>query len=218
VTGVSGDWDRDENTAASDFGSEYDGADVVVYDDETPVNRRHVTYRLMTPRRARRRPPSRPAATQTTTSEENAMATFIYREDSGYDEQFQAATDEAAEERARELLRTGDYGQAQAEKTFTVRAQVARLETGDDGQEYERDSRTVSWMFEPAVPPCVPADAAHDWKEESVQGSGGGVLVRESCATCGTVRVTDTWDHDPATGDTMETVTYEHATAARLRP
>lgn len=48
VTEIEGDWDRDENTAASDFGGGYDGADVIVYDDETPMNRRHVTYRLMT--------------------------------------------------------------------------------------------------------------------------------------------------------------------------
>jgi len=48
VIDAPGDWDRDENTAASDFGGSY-GADVIVYDDETPVNRRHVTYRLMTP-------------------------------------------------------------------------------------------------------------------------------------------------------------------------
>lgn len=49
LTEISGDWDRDENTAASDFGGGYDGADIIVYDDETPMNRRHATYRLMTP-------------------------------------------------------------------------------------------------------------------------------------------------------------------------
>jgi hypothetical protein len=43
------DWDRDENTAASDNGGDYDGADIIVYGDETPMNHRHVTYRLMTP-------------------------------------------------------------------------------------------------------------------------------------------------------------------------
>jgi hypothetical protein len=48
VIDAPGDWDRDENTAASDNGDDY-GADVIVYDDETPMNRRHVTYRLLTP-------------------------------------------------------------------------------------------------------------------------------------------------------------------------
>ena len=49
VIDADGDWDRDENTAASDLGGDYDGADIITYDDETPMNRRHVTYRLMTP-------------------------------------------------------------------------------------------------------------------------------------------------------------------------
>jgi hypothetical protein len=46
------------------------------------------------------------------------MITYIYREGSDYDERFQAADDQAAEARARELLREGDWGQASAGKSY----------------------------------------------------------------------------------------------------
>jgi hypothetical protein len=48
VKEVEGEWDRDEAAAASDFGGDF-GADIIVYDDETPYQRQHITYRLMTP-------------------------------------------------------------------------------------------------------------------------------------------------------------------------
>jgi len=142
------------------------------------------------------------------------MATYIYREDSGYDERFEAANEAAAEAHALELLRTGDYGQEQSGRTFRVRAQVTRVETGEDGGEYQAGWRTVTHTFQPAEPACTPADAAHDWQEESVRGSGGGVLIRESCGCCDLVRLTDTWGSDPVTGEVMETVTYKHAAAS----
>lgn len=141
------------------------------------------------------------------------MSTYIYREDSGYDEQFEAATDEDAEQRARDMLRDGDWGQASADKTFTVRAQFARVMFSGDDAAPGRDGglgswRTVSCTFEPAVPPC-PGRGSHDWQDGAASGSGGGVKYEDFCAHCGLRRVTDTWDHDPATGEVMETVRYE---------
>jgi hypothetical protein len=41
-------YDHDGNTAPGDDGEGY-GADVIIFDDETPHQHRHVTYRLMTP-------------------------------------------------------------------------------------------------------------------------------------------------------------------------
>lgn|SRR5487761_1659574 len=40
-------FDRDENVAPGDLAAS-GGADVIVYDDETPAGRRHRTYRLLT--------------------------------------------------------------------------------------------------------------------------------------------------------------------------
>lgn len=48
VIDVEDGWDRDEAVAAGDHG-DVPGADVLVYQDESPHNHRHCTWRLMTP-------------------------------------------------------------------------------------------------------------------------------------------------------------------------
>jgi len=42
-------YDRDEDESPGDRGQDY-GADVIVYDDETPRGQAHTTYRIMTQR------------------------------------------------------------------------------------------------------------------------------------------------------------------------
>lgn len=138
------------------------------------------------------------------------MSTYIYREDSGYDERFEAANDEAAEAYAGELLRDGDWGQHSAGKTFRVRAMVARVLADEDGEDVLEGRRTVTVTFDPPVPRC-PGHDSHDWQDGPSYASGGGVTYTDTCAHCGTRRTTDTWDHDPANGEVMETVAYEAA-------
>jgi hypothetical protein len=141
------------------------------------------------------------------------MGTYIYREDSGYSERFGALDDDDAGHYAEGLLRGGDWGQDSAGKTFRVRAHVARIEI-IDGIEDEVEGRTVTVTFGPHVPPC-PGREDHDWQQGPSYGSGGGVKYTDTCAACGLRCTTDTWDHDPAAGEVMETVTCEPAAVAR---
>lgn len=137
------------------------------------------------------------------------MGTYLYREDSGYDERFEAADDEAAGKYARELLEGGDYGVIT--KTTRVSAYVARIDRDEDG-EYEADGRTVTADLRPAEPPCT-APEGHDWEEGPAYGSGGGVKYTNTCRHCGLRMTADTWDTDRATGAVMGTIEYETANA-----
>jgi len=195
------------------------------------------------------------------------MTTYIYREDSGYDERFDAAGDDAAEQRAEEMLREGDWGQDQAEKTFRVRAQVGRIIIEPDGScktcakaiEHRANDpkpgyvwyvvddpteaaaycgagtafhvpavaedvtgwRTVMVQFDPDEPGCT-SPYGHDWQSPyglvggvrenpGVWAHGGGITVDEACARCGAGSHRDTWDTDPANGETFESVAYRPA-------
>ncbi len=148
-----------------------------------------------------------------TTEKGQAMTTYIYREDGGYDERLLAADDEAAAARAEEMLREGDWHQAEAEKSFRVRAVIGRVITEPDGTEDVDGWQTVMVQFDPAEPPC-PA-GGHDWRDGipglglGSFGNGGGVIVREACAACGAGRTTDTWATDPANGQPFESVAYQ---------
>lgn len=54
--------------------------------------------------------------------------------------------------------------------------------------------------------------AGHDWRETGVRGNGGGVIVRERCAHCGMVQITNTWAQCPSNGvQGLRSVSYEHA-------
>lgn len=135
------------------------------------------------------------------------MSTYIYREDSGYDEKFEAADETAAEKHGRELLASGDYGIIT--KTLRATAQVARIETDEDG-EHELDWREVEHTFQPSEPKCEDGQE-HDWQKGQSFSSGGGVKWTDTCTRCDLRRITDTWGHDPATGATMKTLAYERA-------
>jgi hypothetical protein len=78
------------------------------------------------------------------------------------------------------------------------------------------------------IPPCATEDDAHDWQSPytllgglrdnpGVWGHGGGVVTREVCARCGTYRITDTWAHDPDTGEQgLRRISYADADVASL--
>lgn len=132
------------------------------------------------------------------------MSTYVYREDSGYDERFEAPGEEAAEQHARDLLEGGDYGVIT--KTLRVSAWVARIERSENG-EYEIDGRTVTYDHQPAEPACT-APGGHDWDEGPAYGSGAGVKYVNVCGHCELRMITDTWDYDRATGEPMGTVEY----------
>jgi hypothetical protein len=136
------------------------------------------------------------------------MGTYIYREESGYDERFDAAGDDAAEARAGELLRGGDWGTERS--SFRVRAQVARIEA-HDGAETECDWRTVMVQFDPPVPPCSERQQSHDFDDGPAYGHGAGTVTTDTCRECSTRRVTDTWATDWATGEPFTSVAYETA-------
>jgi len=149
------------------------------------------------------------------------MTTYLYREDSGYDETFEAAGDDAAEAYAEQLLRDGDWNQAGAEKSFRVRAMVGRVHAGPDGTEDILDWRTVMVQFDPDEPGCTSPDG-HDWQSPyglvggvrenpGVWAHGGGITVDEACVRCGAGSHRDTWDTDPANGETFESVAYRPA-------
>lgn len=58
----------------------------------------------------------------------------------------------------------------------------------------------VKIQIDPTEPPCCD-DGEHDWRYESVRGSGGGVRHTERCPKCGVVLLTDTWAQDPCDGE-----------------
>ena len=87
-----------------------------------------------------------------------------------------------------------------------------------------REEEDVRIALQPKAPKCPGPDnegGEHDWQSHygivgglkenpGVWGHGGGVLVREVCMHCGCGRTTDTWAHDPATGEEgLESIRYE---------
>ena len=61
----------------------------------------------------------------------------------------------------------------------------------------------------PTAPACAD-DSEHDYAQTRVVGNGGGVICREVCPHCGSVRVTDTWAQDAHDGTQGHTrVSYE---------
>jgi hypothetical protein len=51
---------------------------------------------------------------------------------------------------------------------------------------------------EPEEPKCP--NGKHTWEETSLRGNAGGVIIKETCSTCGCVRTTNTWAQNPSTG------------------
>lgn len=128
------------------------------------------------------------------------MPEYVYREDSGYDETFTAATVADATRLAEELLRTGDYGVI----TRTTRVAARIIPAGGE------NGWRVTFDHQPAEPPCADGEPGHNWSEGPAYGSNnGGVRWTSTCAACALRRITDTGDHDRATGAVMTTTGYE---------
>lgn len=80
------------------------------------------------------------------------------------------------------------------------------------------DSSTHRVAVDPKEPPC--SNLLHNWQAEyavvggvkenpGVWGHGGGVRINEVCASCGLLRVTDTWAQNPDTGEQgLQSVEY----------
>lgn len=76
---------------------------------------------------------------------------------------------------------------------------------------WTREDEIETVMLEPDAPECV-EHYVHDWREDanflaSPISHGGGVLIRECCARCGTYRTIDTWTQRPDTGEVVGTTT-----------
>ena len=68
---------------------------------------------------------------------------------------------------------------------------------------------TIDGVTNPPEPKCTDSDG-HNWKQESVVGNGGGVVVHDECPKCEHVRVTDTWAQNRANGTAgYTTIGYE---------
>jgi hypothetical protein len=128
------------------------------------------------------------------------MPTYTYRECSGYDEDFEAAGDDAARAHAEELLSTGDWDVSDG--TIWVTATVTRAGQDEDGYEYP--GTEVRVQLDQPAPECPAGE--HDWQQPSalvgggVRGNAGGVIISEACVRCGAGRETDTWHQMPDNG------------------
>lgn len=148
-------------------------------------------------------------------------AYYLYRDDTGHREPFEARNDDDAEAVTRQMLREGDWGQASSTKTFRVEASFARLR-GDEPD--ESTGWTVRHTFEPAEPPCRVSpdvtDDEHDWQTEYgvvgglpenpgvFQSGHGQVRCVYACTKCGAGKVTDLGDTDPVNGENIATTEY----------
>lgn len=135
---------------------------------------------------------------------------------------------DTAAEAAREYVNDGDWGDRST--TSWIRVYVWRmglyLEDGAVNEAtIDREPHTV--MLAAEEPECEEGED-HDWQSPlrvvggiaenpGVWGHGGGVIITEVCAHCGTYRVTDTWAQDPETGEQgLRSVEYRDADDASL--
>lgn len=58
---------------------------------------------------------------------------------------------------------------------------------------------SFSIAVNPSEPDCP--EGVHDWYQENVNGNGGGVIVTECCNHCDCTKITNTWAHNPSTGE-----------------
>jgi hypothetical protein len=146
------------------------------------------------------------------------MPTYAYTEPGFRSADFQADTDNDADQFARSLLRGGDYEPGDPPATFRVTGHVIRV--GPDGG--EEDGWSVTVDIDPPEPACpVRKDAGHDWSNDhrmvggltenpGVFGSGHGqVRTVEACLACGARKTDDLGGTDSASGDNMRVITYE---------
>lgn len=131
--------------------------------------------------RARRAPPRvRPL--------EAMRRVYILRYDGGVMEELGRTTLTRAREEARAGARVG---WEPADETHWV--DVAILDSRGNAVE------TVTTAIDPEEPDCT--EPAHDWQDECVRGSGGGVRITETCRHCRRTKTTDTWAQRRDTGE-----------------
>lgn len=119
---------------------------------------------------------------------------------------------EEALDQARNNVDRANYDDADG--TLWIDVRVVNPVTGEEA--------TDTVTLEPDVPTCADGHD-HDWQSPysvvggiednpGVWGHGGGVIIREVCAHCGTYRVTDTWAQRMDTGEQgLTSVAYESA-------
>lgn len=134
-------------------------------------------------------------------------------EGSGYP--YATITADSAEEALEEAKSNVDRSNYEgADGTLWIDVRVINQVTGEEA--------TDTVTLDPDVPACADGHD-HDWQSPcavvggikdnpGVWGHGGGVIIREVCAHCGTYRVTDTWAQRMDTGEQgLTSVAYESA-------
>lgn len=103
---------------------------------------------------------------------------------------------------------TSDYDPE--DKTYWVNVCVSNKENDDVSH--------VKVTIEPNIPECYKWNDEteeydkweHKWKESTVRGNSGGVLITEQCIHCGCKKTTNTWDFDPENGEQgLTSIQYE---------
>lgn len=126
---------------------------------------------------------------------------YIYREETGHKERLEAHTLAEAEEKARAMLREGDWSNVIEDgRSYTPQAEILELDGDGDWDVVS----TVSIRIDPPEPECDNS-TGHEWvrphevlggmeENPGVWRHRGGVITHEVCPHCGRYRVTDTWD------------------------
>lgn len=97
---------------------------------------------------------------------------------------------ETPQEAAQEYVDGGDWNVTPESGTTWVNVHVWT----DDGEVEE----TITVTLHPEEPECSEG-YEHEWREDSIRGNGGGVIVHEVCR-CGWTMITDTWAQNPSNG------------------
>lgn len=99
---------------------------------------------------------------------------------------------ESTQAAAQEYVDGGEWGDIDSTTWVTVFVRW----TDEDGDELQD---RIKIAIDPDEPGCEEED--HDWKQVSVRGSGGGVVVTSQCAHCGLFCERNSWAQDPADGE-----------------
>jgi hypothetical protein len=94
----------------------------------------------------------------------------------------------SAREAAEEYVRGGDYDPSDGTIFVSV-----------DTENHEGSEEQVTVVLNPPEPECLD-QYSHDWRRDSVQGNGGGVIQVDECRWCGSLRTTNTWATNPDDG------------------
>lgn len=107
---------------------------------------------------------------------------WVVTDEHGYEWAYVAGNtvEEALDEAVRHALLNGDVSR---ERTTWWESGAVRR--GDE-------SETWVAQHDPEEPECL-SPGGHDWRQVSVVGYGGGVVVAEECRCCGWARYTNTW-------------------------